>query len=274
MRRPALSGFLCIFVSLSLSWPSLGAGAALDGREAKARDYLTQRVSRESGGSLELTKFAKTNGYEKTLDGSKTYVLEWSADLVAKQEIWKPGNAIVGHWESFAVFDQQPGPWDTLLTGGAAHFEAGMTFRLTGNTLFRLTDLGWRAEGLTVVSSKAIADTPKANSKSPFAGTWNVIEQCGDCMKSEQALRISEMNSGLFKLDKGHFEDGRPIFPSQLEVKYGAPAPITLRLTDGMLAGVTNETGVPNPVRVQLAADGELTYFVGDFTPKKGPRVP
>lgn len=268
-RIPHRLASLVMLVAL-VTLPPFTAGAAQDNRESNARELLTRRVTLESNGVLTLTKFAKTNGYDKMLEGSKMYVLEWTANVTTAQEIWKPGNAIGGYWSSFAVFTQEPNVYDNLLGGGSAHFDAGVTFSLVGTTLFRLTDRGWRAEDIAVESYRVIPDAPKKGSTSPFSGVWRVVEHCDDCMKSEEALRVTEMTSGLYKFQKGMFDmQGRPVFESAFAFK-----PLLLRLTDGRLVGTSFESGVSLPVTLQLGPDGELSYLWGDFLPKKGPRVP
>src|SRR5207249_3708676 len=111
--------------------------------EATVNAALMYRLTMESGGALLLTSFRKTNGYER---GYGLYVIEWQAEILFEQEGYKPGNAIIGYWQDFRVLQQQPGTLDSLVVGNTIHFNKGARIRLTGDSVLRKTEQGWRIE--------------------------------------------------------------------------------------------------------------------------------
>ena len=139
------------------AWILVSCGVP-DDREAKARASFIERVTSESKGLLSVEHFAKTNGYDRETDGTKIYVLEWEGRLSAQRQVWKAGNAVAGHWQTFAVFTQEPGTLDRLALGGTTRFYAGAKIRLTGQCRFRKTDNGWRVEQFTVAASEVVPD--------------------------------------------------------------------------------------------------------------------
>lgn len=128
--------------------------------EAPVNAGLRLRVVAESDGALSLAIFRKTNGYEK---GFGLYVIEWQAEVMFEQAGYKPGNAIIGYWQDFRVLEQQPRGLDAAVGGGnTVHFDKGQRVRLTGDSMLRKTEQGWRLEGLSVKTAQLI-EGPIAN---------------------------------------------------------------------------------------------------------------
>jgi len=130
--------------------------------EATVNAGLRYRVVAESDSALSLASFHKTNGYEK---GFGLYVIEWQAEVMFEQAGYKPGNAIIGYWQDFRVLQQQPGTLDSLVVGDTIHFNKGARVRLTGDSVLRKTEQGWRLEGLSVKTAQLI-EGPIANGPS------------------------------------------------------------------------------------------------------------
>jgi hypothetical protein len=128
--------------------------------EATVGAGLRLRVVAESDGALSLASFRKTNGYEK---GFGLYVIEWQAEVMFEQAGYKPGNTIIGYWQDFRVLEQQPRGLDAAIGGGnTIHFNKGQQVRLTGDSVLRKTEQGWRLEGLSVKTAQLIEE-PIAN---------------------------------------------------------------------------------------------------------------
>ncbi|MCX6539832.1 MAG: hypothetical protein NT151_13000 [Acidobacteria bacterium] len=153
-RLPLIGLFL-------LSHIGTQACSIADNREALARQYFDQKVSGQSGGAIALARFAKTNGFDQELAGTKMYVLEWSADLSIVKDIWKQGNAFVGYWSNFAVLAREPSTLENLALAGSTFFEEESAVRLTGTCQFRQTDNGWRVEECDVKASQVLPRQPQ-----------------------------------------------------------------------------------------------------------------
>jgi hypothetical protein len=129
--------------------------------ETTVNAYLRYRVTTESGGALSLASFRKTNGYER---GYGLYVIEWQGDISVMQDIWKGGNLFVGYFQDFRVTAQEPGTLESI-GQSPKHFNKGTTIRLTGDSVLRKTEQGWRLEGLSVKTAEVMAG-PIANGAS------------------------------------------------------------------------------------------------------------
>jgi len=122
--------------------------------EAAVNAGLRYRVAAESDGALSLTSFRKTNGYEKAFG---LYVIEWQAEVMFEQAGYKSGNAFVGYWQDFRVLEQQPRGLDAVIGGGnTIHFNKGQRVLLTGDSVLRKTEQGWRLEELSVKTAHLI----------------------------------------------------------------------------------------------------------------------
>jgi hypothetical protein len=139
-----------------------------DDRVPIVNAVLRQAVISQSGGALSLSSFEKTNGYEQ--DVTKMYVLEWQAEILFQQEGYKAGDAIIGYWQNFRVLQQQPSALDSLIVGNTIHFNKGARVRLTGDSVLRKTEQGWRIEGLTVKTSQVLAESGPVDPAPPVAG--------------------------------------------------------------------------------------------------------
>jgi hypothetical protein len=208
-----------------------------DNREALARQYLQQRISTESAGTISLDSLKKTNGYDQTVLGTKMYVLEWTGELLLKREVWKAGNALVGYWTTFGVMTREPSPLERLGMAGFQFLDKSTRVRLAGVCQFRSTDNGWRVEECEVKGSQVIPKKPVAED---FVGTWGC--------QGQTWLKIAH--------DGGKLKIVEPSFSGGENVSYG-----TLDL-----AGVVK---IPNSEDTVTLRDRK-TIFYGSPDPRGG----
>jgi hypothetical protein len=163
---------ILVMQEVSTSAKSASAGGdkmPADDRESIVNAVIRQAVISQSGGAIGLSSFQKTNGYEQ--DVTKLYVLEWQAEIVFQQAGYKAGDAIIGYWQNFRVLQQQPSALDSLIVGHTIHFNKGARIRLTGDSVLRKTEQGWRIEGLTVKTSQVLAESGPVDPPPPVAGS-------------------------------------------------------------------------------------------------------
>ncbi len=161
---------ILVMQEVSASTKSTSAGGDKmpdDDREQTVNAVLRQAVISQSRGALTLLSFQKTNGYEQ--DVTKMYVLEWQAEIGFQQEGYKAGNGFIGYWQDFRVLQQQPGPLESIGMS-TIHFNKGARIRLTGDSVLRKTEQGWRIEGLTVKTSQVLAESGPVDPPPPVAG--------------------------------------------------------------------------------------------------------
>jgi len=176
LLRPSPTTLFGLLLGAAIS----NACSLADHRPAKVRDYLTARVTSESGGALALHAFTKTNGYQQELMGMKMYVLEWQVEIEFQREAWKAGNALVGYWDNFGLTLEKPGFWQSFGMASAPKlFEKGTRVRLGGQSTLLKTDQGWRVESSDVQSSQIIPppDNPTEGRSTDIQAFWNAFRQ-------------------------------------------------------------------------------------------------
>ena len=206
-RFGAKSSSGVVLIALLAMGTILSSCGLFDNREAKAHEYLQQKIASESQGAITLDRFTKTNGYDQDSLGTKMYVLEWQAQISFQAEGWKAGNALVGYWETFDVLTRQPGSLNSLVMGGATRFDKGTKVLLSGDSMFRKTDKGWRVEALTVKTSQILPDPEKERILNAFVGTWQYGSEKGvDSSGNNDPigfLQIVRLKDDRFKLSEG-----------------------------------------------------------------------
>lgn len=118
-----------------------------DDREAKAKDYLQQKISDQSGNALKMESFTKTNGTEQEVMGVKMYVLEWAAQVSVLNDVWKAKNGIIGDWHDFKTTQKAEGS-----VFGDLHLNAGASIHFIGKSKFKKTEKGWMVYAADVSS--------------------------------------------------------------------------------------------------------------------------
>jgi len=195
-----------IFASTIFFLMQMACSKITDTRESIAKEHLGNKINQESGGTLELESFKKVNGIERDFFGTKIYELEWEAVVLVKQEIWKSGDAIEGHWKDFHVLNQKPGGWD-LIGSQAIHCNTGTTVVLSGNCLFENAEQGWRVSALNVIKSK------KSN-QPEFENSLSYPRQAIESASDQKSIR---MWNGLWK--RGGKSDGPVYGPDYIEIR-------------------------------------------------------
>lgn len=127
------------------------AKVMVDDRLATARRAFENKVRSESQGMILFDYFKKTNGYERSDFTGQHYVIEYEAQVVVQQDIWKPWNLVEGDWKNFQVLKQQP---DRIWGTQAKFYSANTKARLNGKCRLIETDNGWRAEEFKTTSGK------------------------------------------------------------------------------------------------------------------------
>jgi hypothetical protein len=143
----------------------------MDNKESKVHDFFEQKVSSESQGTMKLNNLKKTNGYDQEVMGMKMYILEWSADISVKNEIWKVGNNLEGYWNNFSVTLAKPGFWDAYASVNMPkHFGIGASIVLKGESTLHKTEKGWIVEELNIKTYQILnaGDLPEYR----FLGNW------------------------------------------------------------------------------------------------------
>jgi len=136
-----------------VSFTLLNSCGITDDREAKAKEYLQQKISDQSGNALKLENFTKTNGVEQDVMGMKMYVLEWTIQTSVQNNVWKAGNPMpgMGFWSDFKTLTKRPEN-EYLLGKDGPHLAVGTNIRFTGNCKLQKTEQGWRAESYYINS--------------------------------------------------------------------------------------------------------------------------
>jgi hypothetical protein len=128
-----------------------------DQRLSVVEQTLRQQIAEQSGGALALSSLEKTNGVVQEVGGVQLYTLEWQARIAVQADVWKGGNAFVGHWSDFGVMPAQPTGWNRVLAGGdAQQLIKGATVVLTGSSMLQKTENGWRNLGSEVKTSQIL----------------------------------------------------------------------------------------------------------------------
>jgi hypothetical protein len=143
----------------------------IDDKESKVHDFLGQKVSSESQGTIKLNNLKKTNGYDQEFMGMKMYILEWSADISVQSEIWKAGNNLEGYWQNFSVTVEKPGFWDAYASVNMPkHLGIGASVLLTGESKLHKTEKGWIVEELNIKTYQILNEGDLPEDK--FIGNW------------------------------------------------------------------------------------------------------
>lgn len=143
----------------------------MDDKESKVFDFLEQKVSSESQGTMKLSNLTKTNGYDQEDMGMKMYILEWSANISVQSEIWKAGNNLEGYWDNFSVTIEKPGFWDAYASANMPkHFGIGASIVLTGESKLHKTEQGWIVKQLKIKTYEILDEGDLPENK--FVGNW------------------------------------------------------------------------------------------------------
>lgn len=119
--------------------------------ESVVSAYLRSRVTSESEGALSLSSFRKTNGYEKDYG---TYVIEWQGEISVLRDLWKGDNFTLGlgYFQNFFVRPDT----ERLYGQEPLNFFKGARIALTGDSLLRKTEKGWRLEKLKIKTEQVL----------------------------------------------------------------------------------------------------------------------
>lgn len=159
MQRTPVSASFAVSPTPPVSTGSQSGAASPTGADADrlSRAHLLARVSSESGGTLALQSFERTNGFTSGAGGRELYTVEWRARVLVNRDVWKGGNALVGYWDSFSVGTQEPGTWQSLAMGGdPKKLTRGTIIEFDGSATLLRTERGWRVEGSKVTSARPV----------------------------------------------------------------------------------------------------------------------
>jgi hypothetical protein len=159
MQRTPVSASSAVPPTPPVSTASLSGAASPTGADADrlSRAHLLARVSSESGGTLALQSFERTNGFTSGAGGRELYTVEWRARVLVNQDVWKGGNALVGYWDSFGVITREPGTWQSMAIGGdPKKITRGTIIEFDGSATLLRTERGWRVEGSRVTGARQV----------------------------------------------------------------------------------------------------------------------
>jgi hypothetical protein len=242
---------LGIFVSALIA---VAMGCA-DRREPLARSHLDSQVAAQSSGSLTLSSFRKTNGYEQVRDGVKMYVLEWEAQIQVRNSGWKVG------WNDFSLAATAPNALEAAVLGVTPkRLVRDWAVVLTGKSTLQNTEQGWRVLDATPTAAKII---PPPSREPDFLGRWQ-----GYWVSYQQNREVEDKTPTfefeITKLDGDRYDISRRLV--------GAPPRSTLsafavRLTeDGEMVGVgTPEAHYKLTIpTIKIAGPGQLRLSDGE----------
>jgi hypothetical protein len=176
-----------------------------DKKESNVSDFIAQRINSQSQGTIKLSDFKKTNGYEQEMMGMKMYVLEWAADILVQNEIWKVGNNLEGYWQSFNVTLKKPDYWNAYANANMPkHFGTGASIHLTGDSRLHKTEKGWIVEELNLKTYQILNEGDLPENR--FIGNW-AGENASYCklIKTDQGIKYLSTNENFQELSENYF---------------------------------------------------------------------
>ncbi|MBS1611867.1 MAG: hypothetical protein JST49_03535 [Bacteroidetes bacterium] len=143
---------LCVLLALMLV-----GGCSLDAKVREAKRVMGEGVARDSKGGISLVSLEKVNGFEKDLDGTPGYVMDFKAVIRYDQDavklkfrdrtIW---DGIRGYYDDFYVHPYPEDGSDTYAEGEALYYHKGDKVELYGTMTFAKTDNGWKLGDLKI----------------------------------------------------------------------------------------------------------------------------
>ena len=138
-----------LFVSI------LVAGCTSKPSENDGRQDVLRQIQTQSNGFIELTGFQKTNGTEMEFGGIKMYEMQWTANLVFKEDC-------LSDMQSFQALPIRPNcvGFECLANVGREKVRKGQRLNLSGSTTFRKTENGWQTASLELNQSATSTSSP------------------------------------------------------------------------------------------------------------------
>lgn len=121
---------------------SAGCFAQGNTYETKLREYITQKLNENAKGIFQIVSLKKTDGYERSADGRKVYVLEYTLVLKATTMFYAYTENTLAEWTSSSLeaYIKRPSEYypNSLEGRRIYHYAAGTTYGYNGQiTLFK-----------------------------------------------------------------------------------------------------------------------------------------
>jgi hypothetical protein len=197
MNRLLVSLCLCLSAAACSSKPS----------ESDGKLALVSRFDGGRSSTVAIKTFAKTDGQASENGGVRRYTMSFSATVELLDNAFYSGpgsifdvldeNTAIATYPSSA---RHPGCLNdapcAILGLNPKRVAKGDQFLLAGTIHFEKTEKGWNSSTVKF-SSKNAPDEVKADSKSPFVGSWRLDMSPTPIIRT---VRIAELKSGRFEV--------------------------------------------------------------------------